>query len=117
MHNVGYEGRIFLVSAVQFVPDATKAGLGEVVNEEGTRKLPGWRDSKETCINGGCVIISPYGEIIAGPLIDEEGLISAEIDLDTVIEAKFDFDVVGHYARGDVFKLRVIENSHGVEFH
>lgn len=116
MQNIAYEGRIFLVSAVQFVPDATTAGLGEVVDEEGTRQLPGWPDSKENCINGGSVIVNPYGDIIAGPFVGEEGLIAAEIDLDMVIEAKFDFDVVGHYARGDIFKLRVDESAHGVQF-
>lgn len=117
MQNIAYEGRIFLVSAVQFVPDATKMGLGEVVDEKGTRKLPGWPNSTDNVINGGSVIVNPYGEILAGPLTGEEGLITAEIDLDTIIEAKFDFDVVGHYARGDVFKLRVNESSNAVEFY
>lgn len=49
---------------------------------------------------GGSVIISPLGEVVAGPLWDQEGILYAEIDLAEVSQAKLDFDSVGHYARG-----------------
>ena len=43
MQNIAYEGRLFVVSAVQFMPDATTMGYGEIVDEAtGKRKLPGW---------------------------------------------------------------------------
>ena len=45
--------------------------------------------------------------MIAGPLYDREGILTAELDLAEVARAKFDFDVVGHYARPDVFQLTV----------
>jgi len=53
------------------------------------------------------VILDPLGNVLAGPLFDEEGILVAEIDLDAVTRAKLDFDAAGHYARPDVFELRV----------
>lgn len=53
--------------------------------------------------SGGTVIISPLGKTLAGPLYDQEGLVSAEIDLREIIKAKMDFDVIGHYSRPDIF--------------
>ena len=41
----------------------------------------------------------------------EEGLVSASIDLDDLVEAGYDLDVVGHYARSDVFTLQVDERA------
>ncbi|KAG6880660.1 Omega-amidase nit3, partial [Termitomyces sp. T159_Od127] len=52
-------------------------------------------------LNGGSVIISPLGNILAGPLRDAEGILTAELDLDDVARKKFDMDVVGHYSRND----------------
>ena len=53
---------------------------------------------------GGSVIVSPLGQIIAGPLYDEEGILCADLDMGEVVRSKLDFDVVGHYARPDVFQ-------------
>ena len=57
----------------------------------------------------GSAIISPFGEVLAGPLYDKEGTLFADIDLAEVARGKYDFDVVGHYARPDVFQLVVNE--------
>ena len=54
---------------------------------------------------GGSAIISPLGKIMAGPLHNQEGILTAEIDHREIIRAKMDFDPVGHYARGDVFRF------------
>lgn len=58
---------------------------------------------------GGSAIISPLGDVLAGPLYNEEGILYADLDLAEVARGKFDFDVVGHYARPDVFQLIVNE--------
>jgi nitrilase len=63
----------------------------------------------EVMCRGGSAIVSPLGEIIAGPLFDEEGILYADLDLGEIVRAKVDFDVVGHYARPDVFQLIVNE--------
>lgn len=47
------------------------------------------------------------GQVLAGPLYHKEGLVSAEIDLEDIVKAKYDMDVSGHYARPDVFSLHV----------
>ena len=49
------------------------------------------------------VIIAPSGEVIAGPLWDKEEILYADLDLCEITKAKIDFDVVGHYARPDIF--------------
>lgn len=56
---------------------------------------------------GGSVIISPLGKVVAGPLYNQEGILFAEIDHREIIKAKMDFDVIGHYARPDIFSLFV----------
>jgi nitrilase len=47
------------------------------------------------------------GEYLAGPLYGKEGILLADLDLDLIGQALFDFDVMGHYARPDVFQLIV----------
>ena len=50
------------------------------------------------------------GQLLAGPSWEGEDLLFADIDLDEIPRAKFDLDVVGHYARPDVFRLLVDED-------
>jgi len=52
-------------------------------------------------------VIAPGGDIVAGPLHKEIGMISCEIDLEQVANAKRTLDIVGHYARPDIFTLQV----------
>ena len=66
---------------------------------------------------GGSVIVDPFGEILAGPLHDEEGLLLAELDLADVTRGRYDFDVAGHYSRPDLFTLTVdTRERHPVEW-
>jgi len=65
----------------------------------------------EIMCRGGSAIISPLGEVIAGPLYDEEDILYADLDLSEIVRSKVDFDVVGHYARPDVFQLVVNEST------
>jgi len=63
----------------------------------------------ETLCRGGSAIYDPAGDVVAGPLWDEEGILVAELDLTAIPRGKFDFDVTGHYARPDVFRFQVDE--------
>jgi len=63
-------------------------------------------DQPQVMCRGGSVIIGLFGDVIAAPLYGE--LAPAEIPRE-----KFDFDVVGHYARPDVFHFRVNESPGG----
>ena len=62
---------------------------------------------EEWISTGNSCIINPKGRLIAGPLDSEEGIIYADIDLKEIISAKRRLDVVGHYARPDVFNFSV----------
>jgi nitrilase len=56
---------------------------------------------------GNSVIVDPFGHIVAGPISQEEGILYAPVDLAIVRQARRQFDVVGHYARPDVFNFGV----------
>ena len=56
---------------------------------------------------GNSTIVGPDGDIMAGPLIGEEGIVLAELDIERARVARRQFDVMGHYARPDVFQLSV----------
>jgi len=99
LRHIAYEGRCFVLGCNQYV---TKSMYPAELQPELT-------DQPEVMCRGGSVIISPLGEVLAGPLYDQEGILYAELDLAEVAQSKFDFDVVGHYARPDVFQLIVNE--------
>lgn len=75
------------------------------------RDLPGratlFPDGDEWINGGDSVVAAPGGRIVAGPLHNERGLLLAEVDLDRVGTARRSLDVVGHYARADLFTLQV----------
>ena len=102
MRHIALEGRCFVLSCNQFArrSDYPPDYPGD---------FPGGPDAIVT--RGGSCIVNPLGEIIAGPVYDEEAILTADIDLGDTIRGKFDLDVVGHYARPDVFQLRVNEKS------
>ncbi len=101
MQHIACEGRCFVLGCNQFV---TKD-----MYPDDLQKHAELTEQPDGMCRGGSVIISPLGEIIAGPLYDQEGILYAELDLEEVVRAKLDFDVVGHYARPDVFQLIINE--------
>jgi nitrilase len=58
---------------------------------------------------GGSCIVDPFGNFLAGPNLEGETILIAEIDRAQIVRGKFDLDVVGHYARPDIFHLHVDE--------
>ncbi|HWL04153.1 MAG TPA: carbon-nitrogen hydrolase family protein [Xanthobacteraceae bacterium] len=99
IRHVAYEGRCFVLSCNQFV--------SKDMYPERWLKLPELADMQDVVTPGRSAIVNPMGEIIAGPLEGKEGILYADIDLDEIPRAKFDFDVTGHYSRSDVFQLVV----------
>lgn len=99
MRHIAVESRCFLVSACQWMPPAT-AALGDAITLRD-------RADDAPMIAGGSLIVSPLGEVLAGPLRGGEGLITAQVDLADIVRARFDFDAAGHYARPDIFRLDV----------
>lgn len=95
MQHIALEGRCFVLGCNQFVK---KSDYPE-------RYLKDLENEPEIMSRGGSVIISPMGEVLAGPLWDQEGMLVAELDFDILVKSKLDFDVVGHYSRKDVFNF------------
>jgi len=66
-------------------------------------------DPEAVVTRGGSCIVDPFGIFLAGPNMDDEVILTAEIDRGQIIRGKYDLDVVGHYARPDIFQLHVDE--------
>jgi nitrilase len=101
LRHIACEGRCFVLGCNQFVTrDMYPASL-QVADE--------LAQQPDVMCRGGSAIVSPLGEVLAGPLYDQEGILFAQLDLGEIVRSKLDFDVVGHYARPDVFQLTVNE--------
>jgi nitrilase len=59
---------------------------------------------KKSLQNGGSMIVNPTGKIVAGPLIDEEGILYCDIDPLIAVEERQNLDISGHYSRFDIFQ-------------
>jgi nitrilase len=108
MQHIALEGRCFVLSCHQFArrrdyPQDYHTSFG---------------DDPETILSrGGSCIVNPLGQILAGPNYSEECLLTAELDLADIARGKYDFDVVGHYARPDIFSLHVNEHPRSPVIH
>jgi nitrilase len=63
--------------------------------------------SEEWINPGDSAVIAPGGEIVAGPMREEKGILYAEVDSKSTGISKRDLDVTGHYSRPDIFTLSV----------
>jgi nitrilase len=103
VRHIAIESGAFVISAPQYIPRSA-------FPDDFPLPLP---KGDEPFGRGGAAIIEPtWGEVIAGPLYDQEGIIYAECDLKKGQRAKRWFDSVGHYGREDIFLPR-IENKAG----
>jgi len=107
MRHIAKEGRCFVISCCQVVhssdiPDDWSfksrylEGVGEWINP------------------GLSLIADPDGKLIAGPLDQEEGILYADIRPAQLIGPRWQLDIAGHYARPDVFELRVHRSARQV---
>ena len=97
MRHIAIESGAFVVSVAQFIP-------ASVFPPDFPVALPEGRDAFG---DGGAAIVEPtWGNVIAGPLRGEEGMLVADLDLREGLRAKRWFDVVGHYARAEVLQDR-----------
>jgi len=98
MKHIALEGRCFVLGCNQFY---TKSMYPDKYQHL-------VKDEPENLCRGGSVIVSPLGKVLAGPLFDEAGALVAELDLDEIVAAKLDFDVIGHYSRDDIFQYNAV---------
>lgn len=94
-----FEGKIYTVISTSTISEEIIAAMEEI--------RPDARDllSRKSSAYSG--IIGPDGRPVVDGLIDDEGIVCAEIDLRHCIQPKQMHDIVGHYNRFDVFNLKV----------
>ncbi len=102
MRHIAVEGRCFVLSCNQFnrrrdFPADYRAAFAG--------------DDEAIVTRGGSCIVDPFGNFLAGPNTEGEAILVAEIDPAQIVRGKFDLDVVGHYARPDIFELHVDERA------
>jgi nitrilase len=102
MRHIAVEGRCFVLSCNQFNRQRDFPG-------DYRARFDG--NSAAIVTRGGSCIIDPFGNFLAGPNTESEAILIAEIDRAQVVRGKYDLDVVGHYARPDIFQLNVDERS------
>jgi nitrilase len=100
VRHIAVEGRCFVLSCNQFnrrrdYPADYGADFG--------------RDPDAVICRGGSCIVDPFGNFLAGPNLEGEVILLAEIDRAQIVRGKYDLDVTGHYARPDIFQLHVDE--------
>ena len=100
MRHIAVEGRCFVLSCNQFnrrrdFPSDYRSIYG---------------DDPDTIISrGGSCVVDPFGNFLAGPNFEGEGILYSLLDFALIVRGKYDLDVVGHYARPDIFQLHVDE--------
>jgi nitrilase len=106
MRHIAIESGAFVVSVPQFIPAAA-------FPKDFLVPLP---PDKGVFGRGGAAVIEPTsGDVIAGPLYGQEGVVEAECDLRRGLHAKRWFDAVGHYSREDVLGQETIELTEALE--
>lgn len=100
LRHIGKEGRVHVV------------GVGHCLNGsdvtngiEGRDQLYGGDD--DWLDDGWSAIVDHTGAVLAGPLVKEQGILYADLDVEAARASRREFDPVGHYSRPDVFSLRV----------
>jgi nitrilase len=105
MRHIAIESGAFVISVPQFIPR-------EAFPDDFPAELP----DREVFGRGGAAIIEPtWGEVIAGPLYGEEGVVTADCDLRAGLRAKRWFDSVGHYSRDDVLLGKISSGENDPE--
>jgi len=101
LQQIAAEGRCFVLGCNQLI---TRDAYPDDI-------LPMIQDPSTISCSGGSVIVRPGGQVLAGPVLNEEKILYAELDMEEVTRGKYEFDVVGHYNRPDVFSFSVNKGS------
>jgi nitrilase len=104
LRHIALEGRVFVIGVAPLlrgsdVPDGVP-GRQEV-----------WGGEDDWMCRGASTIVGPDGDVLAGPLMEEEGILYAELDAATARRSRAEFDPVGHYSRPDVFRLSIDDRA------
>nr|AAR97412.1 nitrilase [uncultured organism] len=99
MRHVATEGRVFVISCCMALRKR------DIPAELEFAML--YPDGREWINAGDSLVVNPAGQIIAGPLHEQEGILYAELERNQMTGPRWMFDAAGHYARPDVFQLTV----------
>jgi nitrilase len=105
MQHIAKEGGMFVLSCCMALR------VDEIPDRYAFKSL--YPEGREWVNKGNSCVVDPKGNIIAGPLCEEQGIIYAEIDLGLIGEWKWMFDAAGHYARPDLFRFEVKAGDSG----
>ncbi|MFB4275460.1 carbon-nitrogen hydrolase family protein [Nonomuraea sp. MTCD27] len=97
MRHIAVEGRCFVLSANQFAGRDDYPGDFPAADPAA---------AAAATIQGGSCVVDPFGHVLAGPSFGKQDVLIADIDLAVLDGAYLDLDVVGHYARPDIFRFR-----------
>ena len=94
-----FEGKVFTVVACSTIS-------AEIVDAmaDGKPEVRAQLERRNSAFSG---ILGPDGRVMGKPLIDDEGIVYADIDLSRCIQPRQMHDITGHYNRFDIFDLRV----------
>ena len=98
-----FEGKVFTIVSCSTVSDAVITAMEAILPDARARL-----QRKNSAFSG---VIGPDGRLLGDPLIDDEGIVYADIDLGKCIQPKQMHDIIGHYNRFDIFDLRVNRTS------
>jgi nitrilase len=104
LRHIAAEGRVYVIGVAPLLQGA-----------DVPKDIPGkdelWADGDDWMCRGYSTIVAPGGDVLAGPLVEEEGILYAEMDAGSARASRHEFDPVGHYSRPDVFRLVVDEQA------
>jgi nitrilase len=92
-----FEGRCFVIACGGTLRAADLPS--ELALVEGLQGCP-----EALVLAGGSAIIGPDGTLLAGPLANEEAILTADLDFGRIDEESLTLDVAGHYSRPDIFE-------------
>jgi aliphatic nitrilase len=93
-----FEGKVFTVVACSSISPEI---VDIVAHDDASKAM---LERKHSAFSG---IFGPDGRLVSEPLIDDEGIVYADIDLNRCIQPKQMHDIIGHYNRFDIFQLHV----------
>jgi nitrilase len=103
LRHIAKEGRCFVIGC------CTAMRKGDIPDRFAFKEQ--YLGSVGEWVNPGLsAIVDPDGKIVAGPAENEETILYTEVRRDLITGPRFQLDVAGHYARPDVFELKVHRN-------
>ena len=103
IQHIAREGGLFVISSCMALR------MNDIPDAYEFKKL--YPEGREWINIGNSCIVAPNGQLLAGPLEAEEGILYADIEFQNIIKAKRMFDVVGHYSRPDVFHFSLTKKN------